>query len=195
MAFHRHNGHQGSQGHGKRNKNGLGHNGQRDQDGQAVVRRVDPFSRPEYEDRFSQIMAPITQQTVFSGMPPAAREEAQRRALAVSLGIRVAYELEQEDYWVNQAGVPRKPGEWGQMDPSIQTAQDRGKFERGSFMQQAVDQVRFNANEARHAPFNQPRSIQGQSLLAMLGPCDPGGRGGAAESHVPPSSRFERLQY
>jgi hypothetical protein len=177
-----------------------GQRGHHDQHGQVVTRdhfshpAVGGFTCPEYEQRFEQYRGYLSNHPakVFYGMPPAAREEAERRTLDVAMSIRAQYELEQDDCWVKKAGVPRKnPDGWGSLHPSLQTAQHRGAFEQGSFEDQAFNQMRVNANVARHAPFNLPRnqpgSIQGQSLLALLPP------GGAAESHGhPSSSRFER---
>ena len=113
-------------------------------------------------------------------MSPAAQEEAQRRALNASIGIRLAYELEQNGCWVDRIAVPLKPGEWGNLDQSIQTALERGLFQNGSFVQQAIDQVCFNGNEARHAPFNQPAVLSGQpGPIAMLLRNDDTGKSGS----------------
>ncbi len=144
------------------------HHWKHNQQRHTVTRRVHPFSCPEYQDQFSKIISPITQETVFSGMPPAAQKESQRRALNASIGIRLAYELEQNGCWVDRIAVPLKPGEWGNLDQSIQTALERGLFQNGSFVQEAIDQVRFNGNEARHAPFDQPALISGQGPIVML---------------------------
>jgi hypothetical protein len=152
-----------------------------------VTRRVHPFSCQEYQDQFSKIISPITQETVFSGMPPAAQQEAQRRALNASIGIRLAYELEQNGCWVDRIGVPMEPGEWGNLDQSIQTALEHGLFQNGSFVQQAIDQVRFNGNEARHAPFNQPVLLSGQGPIAMLLRNDDTGKSGSDIQKVIPS--------
>ena len=152
-----------------------------------VTRRVHPFSCQEYQDQFSKIISPITQETVFSGMPPAAQQEAQRRALNASIGIRLAYELEQNGCWVDRIGVPMKLGDWGNLDQSIQTALEHGLFENGSFVQQAIDQVRFNGNEARHAPFNQPALLSEQGPIAMLLRNNDTGKSGSDIQKVIPS--------
>jgi hypothetical protein len=152
-----------------------------------VTRRVHPFSCPEYQDKFLKIISPITQETVFSGMPTAAQQEAERRTLNASIGIRLAYELEQNGCWVDRIGVPMKLGDWGNLDQSIQTALEHGLFENGSFVQQAIDQVRFNGNEARHAPFNQPALPSGQGPIAMLLRNDDTGKSGSDIQKVIPS--------
>lgn len=152
-----------------------------------ATRRVPPFSCPEYQDQFLKIISPITQETVFTGMPPAAQQEAQRRALNASISIRLAYELEQNGCWVDRIGVPLKLGEWGNLDQSIQTAMEHGLFQNGSFVQQAIDQVRFNGNEARHAPFNQPARLSGQGPIAMLLRNDDTGKSGIDIQKVIPS--------
>ncbi len=127
------------------------------------------FTSPALQHRYLQSMAAITpkQAQDFSYMPYGAREEAEKKSKTLNLGIHLQYALEQQGVWQ------------GTLYKSIQAAQDRGLLQPGSFLQQAVDQLRLDTNKARHEPFglsNQPRAIPGQGPMAMLlGPADSSG--------------------